>query len=310
MRALQIPETHQAQIRWLEAEMLGTQFLHLVAELEAVHGRNNDSLHLDDAKLEQVRESGLSVLSQTEIKNLLTHPKQLLSLQQDVLVNGGAFWSEIKPQQLAEVSVDISANINSEPLALGKKNESTPLATRFGWALTGALAAAAAVVLLLRPDVFGIQNRQNQPVANKNQEAIISPNETWGFAKFADEFNRSKPSLDPTLNRKAYLSQLADAAKAWSNKRPATARDLAKRLGEFRMGCSEIILASHEPISEADRIWLRTRCRDWAAALDRHLADIEAGKSVKEVVGSVDITVTKIAAALLGRAATPQGTAS
>ena len=311
MRALQIPETYQAQVRWLEVEMVGTGFLQLIAELEAIHGNDSASFGLGEEQLEKVRDNGLSVLDQADFRYLLTHPSVLLELQQDVLIRGGSFWSEVRPQSSVTESLTGTMPANSDAITHSTSaSDSRPsLAIRLGWALAGALATAAALLLMLRPDLLGLRN-QSQPIARKTSgegdRSTIALGNNWGFAKFAAEFEKSQEDMDPPLDRRAYLSQLAEAAKSWSNKRPATPDDLAKRLLEFRRGCSQIILAKHEPIPELDRIWLRKRCREWASALDQHLVDIESGQTVNEVIESVDSTVTKIAAALLGRAETPQ----
>ena len=311
MRAMQIPETYPAQIRWLESEMLGTQFFQLIAELEAVHGSQSKSFEFDEVLLERIREIGLSAMDPVDFQHLLTHPGQLLKIQQDMLINGGSFWSEVNPpahenETLEKETFQFST---TKAQAISGSGKSPSLSSRMAWALAGALATAAALLLMLRPDTIGLQNRQNQPIAKRPSETeaqTADSSNAWGFARFAEEFEKSQQALEPPLDRKAYLSKLAGAAKAWSNKRPMTAAELAQRLSEFRRGCSQIILAKHEPIPEADRAWLRKRCREWASAIDIHLADVEAGQPVNEIVKSVDATVIKIAAALLGRAETPQ----
>jgi hypothetical protein len=121
----------------------------------------------------------------------------------------------------------------------------------------------------------------------------------WGFEKFA--------AAAPTVGRAEYLRRLAAAAREWSAKRPADALGLARRIGEFRRGCTEVILAAHPALPPEDRTWLKDRCRQWAAALDRHLAAVEAGGDPAAVRAEVDDTATRIAAALLGRADTPPG---
>ena len=310
MRSLQIPETHQAQIRWLEQEMVGCHFSMLVAELEVIHGEDDGKFKLETSLLDQIREAGLSALSPIEFRQLLSHPKSLLILQHDVLVNGGRYWSEVETTSVSESTQSNSNSTLNSTLLTDSQTQrhlsrrSISFASKISWAAMGALTTAAILLFLLRPDLTDLFKGQDGSLAQN-----ITTESNWGFAKFATELEKRHSEFTPS-DRKVYLTQLAEAAKAWSNKRPEMAAELAKRLGEFRMGCSEILLANHEAISESDQAWLRDRCRDWARALDQHLADVEAGKSVSEVISSVDVTVTKIAAALLGRAETPQGKAS
>ena len=60
--------------------------------------------------------------------------------------------------------------------------------------------------------------------------------------------------------------------QASGTKRPDDPIDLARRIGEFRQGCSVLILSPHKPLSGQDRAWLVGKCRAWAAKLDAHLA--------------------------------------
>jgi hypothetical protein len=100
----------------------------------------------------------------------------------------------------------------------------------------------------------------------------------------------------------AYLDSLADAAEQWFNRRPEDAAGLAKRLAEMRQGCSTLLLADHRPLAEEDRVWLRTRCRDWAVKLDGYLAAVERGQDVNQVRSQADATIRQAAAALRTRA--------
>jgi hypothetical protein len=104
-----------------------------------------------------------------------------------------------------------------------------------------------------------------------------------------------------------YLNGLADAAEDWFKKRPEKPADLARRLNEFRQGCSTLILAPHQPLAAKDRQWLVDKCRAWAVKLDRHLTDVEAGKDVLQVRREADETVEKLIAALRTRAAEVSG---
>ena len=69
---------------------------------------------------------------------------------------------------------------------------------------------------------------------------------------------------------------LPSAASDWFKKRPEEPAAVAKRITEFRQGCSMLILAKHAPLSPEDRQWLVERCRLWARKLDDHLVALEA----------------------------------
>src|SRR5207253_3173371 len=109
-----------------------------------------------------------------------------------------------------------------------------------------------------------------------------TPN-AWGW---------SRPGALPgDVPAPAYLDRLADAAAEWFARRPDEPLALARRIAEFRQGCSVLILAEHKPLSAEDRRWLVVRCRAWAGALDRHLAAVEAGRDPARVRTEVDETV-------------------
>jgi hypothetical protein len=103
----------------------------------------------------------------------------------------------------------------------------------------------------------------------------------------------------------AYLERLADSATEWYQERPDDPDDpvaLARRIGDFRQGCSVLILAEHEPLPAEDRKWLAEKCRAWAAKLDSHLAAVEAGEDPRKVRAGVDETVRNLVEALRQRA--------
>jgi len=99
-----------------------------------------------------------------------------------------------------------------------------------------------------------------------------------------------------------YLDRLADAAGEWFKKRPDDPNALARRIGEFRQGCSVLILSPHKPLAAQDRAWLVEKCRAWAAKLDAHLAALEGGASAAQVRDEADATINKLIAALRERA--------
>jgi hypothetical protein len=100
----------------------------------------------------------------------------------------------------------------------------------------------------------------------------------------------------------AYFDQLADSAHEWFDPRPETPIDLGRRLGEFRQGCSVLILSPHRPLPAQDRAWLVEKCRAWAAKLDAHLAALESGEPAGSVRDQADATIDTLIKALRDRA--------
>jgi hypothetical protein len=109
----------------------------------------------------------------------------------------------------------------------------------------------------------------------------------------------NKPgALPQNVPADAYLTGLADAAHEWFNQRPDEAASLARRMGEFRQGCSVLILSDHASLPPEDRRWLVERCRDWAAKLDKQLAALENGADVLQVRSEMDDLIAQLSRAL------------
>jgi hypothetical protein len=154
--------------------------------------------------------------------------------------------------------------------------------------LLGGLATiAASAAVFVTAVVFAMRS----PGPGENGAVL------WGW---------NKPgALHYELSRDAYLSSLADTADEWFNQRPERPQALARRIAEFRQGCSVVILSIHKPLSDEERKWLVDKCRSWAAKLDAHLAAIEAGQDVFKVRAEADETINRLATALRERAGKP-----
>jgi hypothetical protein len=100
----------------------------------------------------------------------------------------------------------------------------------------------------------------------------------------------------------SYFQTLASEAHEWFDERPESATALARRLSEFRQGCTMLFLAKHGPLAENDRQWLVNRCRLWARNIDRHLGALEGGVDWRQVRSDADDTVNKLVDALKQRA--------
>ena len=104
------------------------------------------------------------------------------------------------------------------------------------------------------------------------------------------------------LPRAAYLNHLADTAQEWFNQRPTDAVGVAKRIHQFRKGCTALLLAEQPQLTQADRDELRKRCRNWAKQLDQQLAELEEGRDPMAVRSDVDEMVRRLTKALRDRA--------
>jgi hypothetical protein len=104
-----------------------------------------------------------------------------------------------------------------------------------------------------------------------------------------------------------YLNDLAEAAGEWFDEVPFSSESLAKRLGAFRTGLSQLRLASHETLPDDERTWLKDQGKEWSTVIDAAISAVEEGKPVDEVRGKVDDAVSLIVRSLQDRAKTLEG---
>ncbi len=278
--SLDIPDTQRELVAWLESHLMGMQLGDLVAELQAVHGDHPDGPSLEQVcggQLADVLQSGLGTLEMNRLRQLLQHPRLLLSLQDEIVQRGGDYWMQRPLRREEEIALAsqwklLESEMSPTVVAVA------PTMTRRGWlgrsAIIAILSSAATLAV-----AFSLRDR-----------FVPAPAPGWGWEK--------PGALTVNLPPREYLDHLANAAQDWFKKRPENAPDLARRISQFRQGCSNLILAEHRALTPADRDWLRERCRAWATKLDGHLAAIEAGEDVTAVRAAADETVNKLIKAI------------
>jgi hypothetical protein len=300
--ALEIPEDASDLANWLEGHLVGLDLSALVAELEAVHGSASPPFSVETIlgnQRDAVLSQGLASLPPDRLRPLLRHPRLLLDLQELILSSGGPHWRRRAAaiQEQAPGAVDrgwawLTANV-IEPLPTPSiPIHSPPAVTRPGprWRVLALAALSAAAVVVA---VVTISQRPDHDRDRKGNGPNVASSPGWGW--------NGPDALPQDLPRNAYLNHLADAAHAWFNKRPDDPVALAKRIAEFRQGCSVLIQSPHRPLSADDRTWLVDKCRAWAAKLDAHLAAIQSGKDALKVRGEADETINRLIAALRER---------
>ena len=314
LMALEIPVDAAELAGWLEGHLVGLDLAALVAELEAVHAHDQKQ---PAPSLDQVlgnlraavQSRGLEPLRPDRLRLLLQHPRLLLELQEWLLVEGGPYWRRMAPRNAgreqrvaiergwerlaASLTEDrVPATVIALPRDAGVRSAAQPAPGARPWRrLLGGLATMAASAAML---VAAVVIAMHVSAANDQNAGSSS---AWGW---------NKPgALHYELSRDAYLSSLADSAREWFNQRPDRPQALARRIAEFRQGCSGLIFSVHKPLPEEDRVWLVEKCRSWATKLDAHLAAVEAGQDVLKVRAEADATIDRLATALRERAAKP-----
>ncbi len=317
---LEIPDSHEERVEWLEGHLLDVNLSTLVLQLAAVHQRNAKDQWLASVAVQKISdeqwnnaiEFGLSVLSPEEMKELLTNPKLLYRLQEDVCTRGGEYWlshsartatvDQLSQQHWLSIAGSLATQNDGDTHANSIIAKDIPRHARqptiqqspvqiqvrrvsFLKIASVVFASAAIVLLLVSLSAALIRNRELEGMANN-----------WGWQR--DEFNSADiVAVTPS----AYLNQLADEADDWFLGRPNDPKELAQRINEFRHGCSLLIMATHPQLDQPDREWLVGKCRDWALKLDQALASLEQGNSTEVVREEVDTIVRKLTDAIRTR---------
>jgi hypothetical protein len=306
--AFTIPDDSAQLPAWLEARLVAPDFGRFVAELVAVYPERGRALPARQLMGDWYRKAladGLGGVPAGVLEQLLRHPKSLLELQEAVLSEGGAYWDEVATradEMTATVERGrgaleaIVAQANPTREGEGGVARATPALAggvrpeRRRSYLTWALASSALAACLLV--AVGYLTLVKKPDLGGTETAAV----TWGWAK---------PGGIPQDAQKPaeYLIALAATSEEWFNKRPEDAAGVAKRINEFRTGCSQLIFSPHTPLEPADRDWLVERCRLWAKKLDEHLSALEAGADPLEVRKKADETINALRDKLRERAA-------
>ncbi|HBI47013.1 MAG TPA: hypothetical protein DDY78_29790 [Planctomycetales bacterium] len=297
--ALDMPDEPKQLAVWLEQKLAMPDLAALTDELSAFREPSRaeapELRELLGEWQDLVASGGLKLAPPEVVRRLLSWPERLLDLQELVFQRGGRYWDRVlgltadptelvrhSRQRLSAVLLPVAGPMTpteQTPTVLPLRRPSSR--RRVGWAM--GLAAAAAVLLAV------LVSRYFPPAPIQITPAEVA----WGWNKPGVLASDGPASV--------YLNRLADAADEWFAEQPKDPAAVAKRLNEFRRGCTVLLLAERRPLSEEDDKWLSEKCRQWAGNIDQELAEVEAGQ-VEKGRGDADETVHRLAAALRKKA--------
>jgi hypothetical protein len=285
--ALEIPDNQSELPGWLERQLVSLELASLVADLEAVHGNREPVGVPIDGVLGEYREAalehGLSALPKERLRELLLHPRILLDLQELILVEGGAHWERLAREGLRSVVDRGWKRLDAFLTGRGGRSGFHGARVHSSQGRWGRYLSYVALVIAASVLVSVLVNRARAP----------RPTGEWGWNREA--------LPQHVVSRGDYLKRLADEAQEWFRKRPSHADELARRIGEFRQGCSALILSKDKPLSTEDQQWLMKTCREWARKFDEYLARVEAGEEPMKIRALADETTNEIIQSLRER---------
>lgn len=281
--ALSIPDDPTQWAGWLEQQLVGLHLYELVEELQVLHQLPDDpALNLNGVcggQLARVFESGLSALSDVQVRQLLMTPRLLIELQEQVLEHGGTYWTQLprsdeQQQKLTESWQKLSASLADTTLARDAPMSRRQVLRRMSMAGAAAVAAVGVGLWFLQP---------------------TGPN--WGFDR--------PGAFTVQLGGADYCRHLARLVQEdWIDARWQDAASLARSLQDFIHGCDSLLAAPHPQFAQdADRKWLIEKCQLWRGKLSVQLADLQSGKrSFAAVRDDANKTVGNLINALNKRA--------
>lgn len=260
---------------WLEAQLVGDRLGEVVAEL-SVFQQPSTAISLSEVigkNQADVLAKGLCVLSPDQIRQIIAHPKLLFALQELVLIEGCDYWQKqpvsfeslyLVEKQWHTITEKTSSAIVTLAATKSDKRRANP------WLVAFATAASVLAAVI----VFDQLRVKETP-----QVAAIQ----WGWSK--------PDALPNNADAKEYYTAMANAGAQWGDQRPENSRDLARRISEFRQGCSTLLLAEHKPLNPQQKKDLIDRCHNWAKKLDDALAKLESEANVENIRSDVDSIV-------------------
>jgi DNA-directed RNA polymerase specialized sigma24 family protein len=270
-----LPEDPAELAGWLDRQVTGPDLGLLIDELSVVHGpipATTDLTSVLGPDRSAVLARGLGALSENHLRTLLRHPALLAELQDVVAEAGEPYWDELFDHPtLARIARDARERL-AEALRRPARPPRPPIYLR-PWFVALATAAVVLMTVVLE-----------KPPTPK----------PWGWNS-PRAVNRGETAAE-------HLTALAAAAAEWHARPRQTPAELRRALREMRDGCTAVLAADHRALPSEDRTWLADRCVSCGTKLDRHLADLQAGRPADEIRVEADETVDKLIQALRTRA--------
>jgi len=301
--ALDLPDSINQWPTWLEQQLVGLNLRQLVRQWEVLADIQPGSdltskssevqlRELLGKDLVSVLERGLSGLSEDRLRALIQRPRLLLSLQEIVFCEGGAYWQSVpratEHQQAADrvrqqLFARLATEANDTPAtsdqsphvlpAFGRQVVQSPassLSTRRIWMGLAALAASL---------IFAMLFWQSQAAGGRY------------FARAG--------LLTSTQKGKQFGDLLAKAIREdW--KQASQPNLLARELTTFRDSCDLVITGNFDQLDAQVVANFKQRCEKWRQAFSDYLDELKSGQPEKAVYQKANATVEKLLTFLEG----------
>ena len=281
--AFDIPDDPGQLSSWLEGHLQGLDLAQLVANCRRCMGQaratDGDLDHLLGDRKNAILSDGLRALPPEKLRRFLVQPRLLLDLQDLVLSEGGPYWNAIPANAEHNTHVLHGAErLQAFLTAEAGPSRSLPLQRQRWYRQPWFVSLATAASLVAAFFLFEQLRRRSSDSSERPPPELASA--AWGWNK--------PDTLAADASRADYLNRLADRAGEWFEQRPTESADVARRIQQFRSGCTRLIFAEHRPLSPAEKEELIENCRIWGRKLDKQVAALESGQNPLEVRKETD----------------------
>lgn len=311
LKSLDIPNDLSQLGSWVDDQLVSTELLDTVMELEILVGERRTRGHkLSDILSDFVPEihaRGVSAASPSAIRQLLRQPTLLLELQESVLLDGGDFWQQKfdqnyhSPTALKRLLDTLDSNQRGQ----------VDVAAISAWSrkriagVTATISALVLFALMVYPNGLrerGIANSGKHSQSNKlgtsghSEESsstsvgATQSNTKWGFS--------ASGLLNSPLAEAEMLELLSKASLAWYNKVPRNAEQLEVRLRQFDLGCREVLAADLPQLSVQKRDAVHQACADCRVSIANLLTELTKGTDIDVALIKADATIELLGEAI------------
>ncbi len=282
--ALDMPSESDELVGWLESQLVGYELRSIVRQLEImrdvtgddlVDGRTwNDRLKQSmGADLTGVIASGLSVLSDEKLSELVRYPRLLLALQDRVLLDGSDYWNA--KAALADDTDAVAGDALGQGTnrTQGTKVILAPVQGLHRFSVANGFWALASLAAAMLIAFFVYQS---------------GPDEGRFFARHG--------LLNSQSTDQSFLRQLATAVQTdWQED------DLpfGQKLRLLRDSCDQLLQADLRQLNPKVAQELKDRCLKWRNAFTANLNDLDSGGPLDSIQTNADETVQRLTKLLL-----------
>ncbi len=278
-----IPDDPKEWAGWLEQHLVGLRLRDLAEELVLLPNSAERPLQeiLNKEDIVAVREVGLSSLAGHQMLMLLAAPKSLLDLQEDVLLNGGEYWTSITP--LADMNAAIER-------VRGRQNAELVDGSGRGKRQAGSLPHSGAG---FQP---AIKRRSLFVLATAAAVLLIGVT-LWRMQPAGSGTMLGKSGLlaNDVTSSAEYLNRIADAGNEWFDQDPRDSTQLIALLQNVSNDCQLLIDADHKALMPDERDWFVTKCQNWKKQFDATLASLQSDQlTFDDAKSAADTTMKKL----------------